>query len=395
MSRNLINRYLIRELLTPIILCLLVFTLVLMTGRMVQLADLVINKGVDAASLLTLLSTLLLPFMAIALPLAFLMGSLIGLGRLSADNETTALRATGVGLMEMARPVFAIALVCALLTAMVAMWAAPWGKRTFKTTLLEMTRSKASISLQKHLFIKQFKNLVLYTDHIEERSGQMTGIFIVETQGGKGPLVIFADSGRLVSNPQEQSITLQLRNGSMHRQEADASAGAYQVIRFNRYEIRPDLGAAMAAPKFAQRISPNELTMTSLWQAAQAGDDRGWAARAELHGRLCAPLAPLLFALFILPFAMQTQRSGRSGGFTAGLLIYLTYYLLTSAAATLATGLHIHPVFSFWALHLVFLLTGIYLLRQSALERPSRLLIGIDNGVLFIKQRLGRRNAHP
>ncbi|MCM2264998.1 MAG: LPS export ABC transporter permease LptF [Desulfuromonadales bacterium] len=394
MPRNIINRYLVRELLTPILLCLLVFTLVLMTGRLVQLADLVINKGVEAASLLTLLSTMLLPFMAIALPLAFLMGGLIGLGRLCADNEITALRATGVGLLNMARPVFALALICALLTALIAMWVAPWGKRTFKATLLEMTRSKASISLQKHLFIKQFKNLVLYADHLDERSGQMTGIFIVETQGVEGPLVIFADSGRLVSNPQEQSITLQLYDGAMHRQEADATTGAYQVIRFNRYDIRPNLGTTMTAPKFAQRISPNEMTMGSLWQATQSGDERGWAARAELHSRLCAPLAPILFALFILPFAMQTQRSGSSGGFTAGLLIYLIYYLLTSAAATLATELHIHPALSFWTLHLAFLLTGLYLLRQSALERPSWLLVEIDNGVLFIKQRLGRRNAH-
>lgn len=394
MPRHLINRYLTRELLTPILLCLLVFTLVLMTGRLVQLADLVINKGVDPVSLLTLFSTLLLPFMAIALPLSFLMGSLIGLGRLCADNESIAFRAAGVGLFELARPVLAIALVCALLTALVAMWAAPWGKRSFKTTLFEMTRSRASIGLQQKLFIKQFRNLVLYADGLDERSGRMTGVFIVETQGERGPLTIIADSGRLVSSPDDQTITLQLHNGTMHRQEANAPEGAYQVIRFNRYDIRPDLAAAMAAPRLAQRSKPKEMPMEELRQASLGEDERALAARAELHSRLCAPLAPLLFTLFILPFGMQTQRSGRSGGFTAGLLIYLVYYLAMSLAETMTATLGISPLLSFWALHLVFFCAGAYFLRQSALERPNRLLLAIDNGALFIKQRLGRRNAH-
>jgi len=394
MSRKLINRYLVRELLTPILLCLLVFTLVLMAGRLVQLADLIVNKGVDAASMLTLFSTLLLPFMSIALPLAFLMGSLIGLGRLCADNETVAFRAAGIGLLDLARPVFVLALACALLTALVAMWAAPWGKRAFKTTLFEMTRSKASIGLQQHLFIKQFKNLVLYANHLDGRTGQMTGVFIVETQGERGPLMIIADSGRLVSNPQEQSFTLQLHDGAMHRQEADATAGAYQVIRFNRYDIRPDLTTALSAPRLAQHNKPKEMSTSDLWLATREEGSRAQAARAELHGRLCAPLAPLIFALFILPFGMQTQRSGRSAGFTDGLLIYLAYYLLTSLAETMTATLGIHPLFSFWALHLAFFCAGLYLLRQSALERPNRLLVAIDNGALFVKQRLGRRNAH-
>ncbi|NJC86953.1 MAG: LPS export ABC transporter permease LptF [Desulfuromonas sp.] len=394
MSRHLINRYLVRELLTPIILCLLVFTLVLMAGRLVQLADLVINKGVDLASILTLFSTLMLPFMTIALPLSFLMGSLIGLGRLCADNESIAFRAAGVGLLDLGRPVLALALACALLTGLVAAWAAPWGKRAFKATLFEMARSKANIGLQQNLFIKQFKNLVLYADHLDDKTGRMSGVFIVETQGERGPLMIIADSGRLVSSPRDESMTLQLHNGTMHRQEADTPQGAYQVIRFNRYDIRPDISSAMSAPKFAQRVSPNELPISELWQAARGDGERALAARAEFHSRLCAPLAPLIFALFILPFGMQTQRSGRSGGFTAGLLIYLIYYLMTSLAQTMTATLGIHPLFSFWALHLVFFCAGLYLLRQSALERPSRLLAGIDNGVLFIKQRLGRRNAH-
>jgi lipopolysaccharide export system permease protein len=394
MTHSLINRYLIRELLAPILLCLLVFTLLLVTGRLVQLADLVITKGVDPASILNLLTTMLLPFLAIALPLAFLMGSMIGIGRLCADNEITALRAAGVGLFQVGRPLLLIALGFALLTALVSCWGSPWGRKMFKATLVEISRDKAGVSLQKQLFIKQFDNLVLYTEHIDERSGEMSGVFIVEAKPGQDQLLILADSGRLVGDPLNQALTLQLHNGAIHRKGAKDGRSSYQVIRFTSYDIRPDLSTTSKAPRFAQRSGPNEMATIDLWQAASGEGEKALAARGELHNRLSAPLAPILFALFILPCAVQNQRSGRSGAFVAGLLIYMTYFLLTALAEKTTAALGVHPFFSFWLLHLGFFAGGLLLLRQSVLERPNLLLTWIDRAGMFLLNRLRRRNAH-
>lgn len=396
MIPSLINRYIARELLAPTLLCLVVFTLVLITGRLVQIANLVITKGVGLVSILNLMAAMLLPFLAIALPLSFLMGSMLGIGRLCADNETIAMRAAGVGLTSVGRPLLLIALVFSLLTAVVAYWAAPWGKRAFKTTLVEIARSKASVSLQKQQFIKQFANLVLYSDHLDERSGEMAGVFIVEDTSGQAQLLIIADRGRLVSDPQKQTLTLQLQDGTIHRKTAKDDRDSYQVIRFTDYEIRPDLSesAAASAPRFALRTSPNEMGMSALWAAAAGEGEKALAARAELHNRLSTPLAPLLFALFILPCVMQNQRSGRSGAFVTGLLIYLGYFLLTGLADKATANLGVHPLFSIWLLHLALFLTGLYLLRQSALERPDLLLVWIDRGVIGFRRLLRRPDAH-
>ena len=394
MIPSLINRYIARELLAPTLLCLVVFTLVLITGRLVQIADLVITKGVDLGSIVNLMAAMLLPFLAIALPLSFLMGSMLGIGRLCADNETVAMRAAGIGLTSIGRPLLLIALVFSLLTAVVAYWGAPWGKKAFKATLVEIARGKASVSLQKQQFIKQFANLVLYSDHLDERSGEMSGVFIVEAKPGQGQLLIIADRGRLISDPQSQTLTLQLQDGTIHRKAAEDDRNAYQVIRFTHYEIRPDLGTSASAPRFALRTSPNEMGMSELWAAAAGEGDKALAARAELHNRLSTPLAPLLFALFILPCAMQNQRSGRSGAFVTGLLIYLGYFLATSLADKATANLGVHPLFSFWLLHLAFFTTGLYLLRQSALERPDLLLVWIDRGVIVFRRLLRRHDAH-
>lgn len=395
MAPSLLNRYIARELTAPILLCLVIFTLVLITGRLVQIADLVIAKGVDIGSILKLTTAMLPPFLAVALPLSFLMGSMLGIGRMCADNETVAMRAAGIGLPQIGRPLLLIALCFTALTALVACWAAPWGKQAFKTTLIEIARSKASISLQKQQFIRQFTNLTLYANHLDERSGEMSGVFIVTADPGKEQLLIIADNGQLLSDPQGQALTLQLQNGTIHRQGAGSDdRKAYQVIRFTNYTLRPELGKVATAPKFALRTSPNEMSTGALWEAASGAGDKELAARGELHQRLSAPLAPLLFALFILPCAVQNQRSGRSGAFVTGLLVYLVYFLMISLAEKATANLGVHPLFSFWTLHLGFLAAGLYLVRQSTLERPGRLLVWVDRGVLALRHLLRRHDAH-
>ncbi len=143
-----INRYIIREILSPTLLCLVIFTMVMVMGRAFKLVDLIINKGVSPLDILVLLATLLPTFFSVTLPLAFLMGIMIGLGRMSADSETVALKAAGFGLAKISIPVFALAFIFALLTGATNIWVKPWGYRAFATKSFEIVRQKATIGLQ-------------------------------------------------------------------------------------------------------------------------------------------------------------------------------------------------------------------------------------------------------
>lgn len=392
MPRKLINRYLLRELVAPTLTCLLVFTLALIAGRAVQLADLVIGRGVALTDVLCLLGTVLPPLLVVIIPLAFLMGIMLGFGRLSADSETIALKASGIGLAAMSRPVLLLATGCALLTLVVSFWGAPWGKRAFRATLFDITRKQATIGLQTQVFLKQFSNLVLYTNDLDPRSGEMSGVFIVEQQPDS-PRLIFAETGRMYSDPQQQAVTLRLQNGVVHRQGADTRTDSYQVIGFASYEITPDLSRALAEETAPRKVSRKELGMAALWARAGGATEQARAARGELHRRLCAPLAPLLFALLALPFSTFSQRSGRGGGFVVGLAIYLAYFLLISLAETLTAEGGLAPLLTFWAPHLLLFAAGAYLLRQSALERPVFLLSWCDLWAVRVK-RFRERHAH-
>jgi lipopolysaccharide export system permease protein len=387
-----IHRYIIREVLSPTLLCIIIFTMVMVMGRAVKLVDLIINKGVSPADILVLLATLLPTFFSLSLPLAFLMGIMIGLGRMSADSETLALKSAGIGLAKISMPVFALAFIFALLTGAINIWVKPWGYSAFATKSFEIVRQKATIGFQPRVFMNQFNDLVLYANEIDDRTDQMSGLFIVEKKP-KSTSWVFADRGTIFTDEEAETVTIRLHDGVIHRQQTK-EADNYQLIHFSSYDIQPEISVFKGQTKLNSQ-KPKTLPTWKLWENISREKNPLIAQKlqAELHLRLTSPLAPLLFVLFGLPFSMQSHRSGRSGGFVMGLIIFLGYYFLLSTAVTLTKDAAVPPWLTFWTPHLLLAVVGIFFLRQASLEKPNLLATWVDQTLLTLQKRV-RKNVN-
>lgn len=381
-----VHRYIFREILSPTLLCLVIFTMVMVLGRAFKLVDLIIDKGVALSDILVLLGTLLPALFSITLPLAFLMGIMVGLGRMSADSETVALKSAGVGLGAMSVPVFTLAIVFVLLTGATNLWLKPWGSRAFEKKSFEIARQKATIGFQPRIFMKQFNNLVLYANEVNSRAGELTGLFIVEKKPEATSLV-FADSGRVLVDEATETLTIRLKDGVIHRQQAQ-SLDNYQLVHFRSYDIQPDMELSSAPAERTHR-KPKELSTMQLWKSTSTDQDqkRAQELQAELHWRLSSSLAPVLFVLFGLPFSLQSNRSGRSSGFVMGLIIFLVYYFVLSTASTLTKDVGTSPWLTYWAVHATLAVMGIIFLRQSSLERPNILVVWVDQAIRTLQKR--------
>lgn len=398
MSASRIHLYIAREILSPTLLCLLIFTMVLLMGRLMRLVDLVINKGVSVTDIMILFGTMLPTFLSITLPLAFLMGIMVGLSRMAADNETIALKSAGIGLAQISRPVLVLALVFSILTGIAGFWLKPLGYEAFRNHLFAITMQKATIGIQPQVFMTQFNNLMLYTDDIDNRSGQMNGLFIVEKKP-EATMMIFADRGHIVSDKDAETISFRLQDGTIHRQENEDDT-SYQLIHFRNYNVQPDLSdeGDKKSQVSGQRKNPKKMSTAALWKFTDntniEDSNQRLHAKSELHSRLVSPMAPFLFALFGLPFSIQSHRSGRSGGFVVGLIIYLCYYVMLSLAKTLTADAGMMPWLTFWAPHIILTLFGLYLLNQSAHEQPNPAITWLEERIETLKSRLKRFNEH-
>jgi lipopolysaccharide export system permease protein len=384
-----INFYLLREIAVPSLLALLVFTFVLLMGRMLRLVEMVITRGVPFTEIFQLFIYLLPAFLVITLPLSCLLGVLLGFGRLSNDGEIIALKSSGVSLYDMLRPVVFFALLVSVATAGLTLWAEPGANTAFRSQVFEIAANRASIGIQPRIFNSDFDGLMLYTEEMDERQSSMSGIFISDDRIQGAPATITAARGRLLVNRETLTLTLHLEDGSIHRRPATAQED-YQTIRFATYDINLSLGqrANDGRPRRDKELSLGELLQA---RDEATTDLRRSSLTSEIHRRFTLPLAPILFALVAVPLGIQNQRSGRGGGFAVGLAVFLIYYILHSFAGTMAVegGLPSVPVL--WTPTLLFLAGGLYLVNTSARERRLHFLDHLFVEVPDALRRLIRR----
>ena len=163
---RMINRYILKEIALPFGMILLVLTFVLLMGKILQLMDLMINKGVRFTDIALLMLYLMPSFLMFTLPISLLIAILIGLGRLSGDNEITVLKMSGLSLYQLSIPVAGAALAAFLMTAVTTLFLVPYGNLASRNLLYDMAKQKASIGIREKVFIDDFRGILLYAEKI-------------------------------------------------------------------------------------------------------------------------------------------------------------------------------------------------------------------------------------
>ncbi len=375
MSILRIHRYIFKEVSIPVLLSMLIFTFVLLMGRIPKFIELVVSKGVPALEILQLFCFLLPTFFSITVPLSFLLGILLAFGRLSADSEFIALKASGVSLYSLLKPVLVMAVCISLLTAGLTIIIEPKAKTAFRSKIFQIASSRASIGIRPGIFNDDFDGLVLYARGMDDRQGIMQGVFISDEREGETPATIIAKQGRFIPDSDNFSLTLRLSNGSIHRRPTTEKKATYQIIGFSNYDINLDINKQLASDEQRHR-SRGELSWSELDQAAaETTNERAkYRFLTAKHKRLAIAFAPFVFALVGVPLGLQSNRSGKGAGFSLALAISLTYYLLLSLARTLAGKGVIPPAIALWLPNCCFLLGGGYFLHRTAIEKPMPFL---------------------
>ena len=373
MSILRIHRYIIKEICEPVFLSLLIFTFVLLMGRIPGLTELVISKEVPTVEVLQLFSYMLPTFIRITLPLSFLLGILLAFSRLSADGEFIALKTSGVSLYSLLKPVLVLAAIFSLLTASLTIIFEPAGKSAFNSKIFQIASSRASVGIRPNIFNDDFDGLVLHARAMDDRQGIIQGVFISDERAGETPATIFAQQGRFIQDPENFRMTLRLSHGSIHRRPANEKKTTYQVIGFSNYDINLDMGQQLAEGR-KRGLSRGELSWQELKQAyAESTTERvRFKLQSEKHLRVTIAFAPLFFALVGVPLGLQSSRSGKGAGFSLALGISLIYYLLFSAASTIASKGIIPVSVALWVPNFCFLLAGSYFIYRTANEQPAR-----------------------
>lgn len=371
--KRIINLYIIREISSLFLLGIVVFTLILLMGRLIKLTDMVISRGVPLADVSRMILYLMPSFLMFTIPMAFLLSVLLAFGRLSADNEITVLKAGGISLMQLMPPVLLCGLCAALMTLAASTIGIPWGNSAFKRLSMEVVKQNVSATIREKVFWDDIPGLVMYADHYDEQRRALKGVIIHDGREQARPLTIFASDGVVSGGPNRQDIRMVLSNGSIH---AAGKGDEYRLVNFGEYIMTiSGTGGASGAGKSELDMTIGDLRQ-QIGNPATAKPAR-LKMQSELHSRFSFPLASLVFAVVAVPLGMQNRRSGKSAGFSTSIGILLAYYIILSLLRTLAEKGSLPPLVALWIPNLLFLGLGWFLLHMASQERsltPSALL---------------------
>lgn len=396
-----IHRYVVREVFVPTVVGFFTYTFLLLLRAIFVVLEQVLVRGVSArdAGLLILLS---LPHVVVlTLPMSFLFGVLLGIGRMSSENEIIALEASGISLRRVLVPILWLGILLGGVNGYLTLHVMPRANQELVGLKVRLFSSAKSLGeVEPKIFYQILPGTLLYVRDINKSSGSWKGVLLFQRGMHSEENLIVAKSGRLVnagglqeaqgvrsssnkvsrvsgggapwllldqvvthqlneSKPQlfrvnineSQLIRLERRRGNEHvhytgGMRARSTADLYRLVR----------GGAVAS-------SPSGEGKTRAQAARQASTRR--LAMVELQKRLAIPAACFFFGLIGLPLAMRSRSGGRGRGFLISLGVILAYYVALNHGELLSRQGDIPSWLGVWIPNLLVGALGLALLWKS------------------------------
>jgi LPS export ABC transporter permease LptF/LPS export ABC transporter permease LptG len=368
-----LDRYLLREIAAPTLVGFVGYTGFMMVRGLVLFSDLIVQSPDPLADTGRVLAFSVPNIVVLTLPVSFLLGILIAFGRLSADSEVVALRASGIDLMRLYRPVAALAVGVTLLTLVLILEAVPLGNRRLSEMRLRLMTFAVAQRISPGVFSPELGGKSIYVEGAAPDHRSLTGLFVVDrSPDAEGERLTLAPRGQLEIDEEEGRLWLRLDDATSHHVGADprrydVSFGTVRYLLQETGGRRPAL-AGRSRERLLREQRFGELLRTARVTARSAVEKR--LAWVEIQKKFALPAAGLVFGLVGLPLGLATRRGGRAAGFAVSVLIVLAYYVLLAIGEARAIEGRLSPALAMWLPDILLALLGLMALRRVRRDRP-------------------------
>jgi len=328
------------------------------------------------------LFSLLLPYaIKFALPPALLTGILLGLGRLSADSEITAMRASGFGLGKIAAPIFGLSLILAGICFYINSWAAPKARTGYKEKLAQTAMENPLFFFQPGTFVTDFPGYILYVGDFDGKN--LHDFWVWSTAGqdeepdeqGRIRQTMRFDSGIITPDLDTNTLILEPRNLQIEINDEDdpenfrgdyrpGTAGS-TVLRFSLDKRGQDLKINRKPSMLSlEELIKRRDRLANLNNLTEQDKKQLRETKMQLHTNASMACSVIAFAAIGIPLAIRTGRRETMANGALALGLALGYYVLSILLGLLKDHPSFRPDLLAWLPNLLFLGCGLLLLRK-------------------------------
>jgi LPS export ABC transporter permease LptG/LPS export ABC transporter permease LptF len=375
---RILTRYILKEVGSHALLGVALFTFIIFMRDLGRLLELIVRNSAPLPSVAEIFLYTLPTTFTLTLPMGVLVGILVGLSRLAADSEVTAIRASGMGVGMFVRAISIFAISAWMLGMFNTIYVAPKSAAALNHLQDKLKSSQASFEIQPHVFYEEFKNIVLYVQDAVPASGRLLwrGIFLADISDPSSPKVTLAKRGALLSDSPDK-LRLHLEDGTQ-QESVPKAPDQYSITTFDSTEIPIQLPSNA---EHAHELLPvPELGLHELLRNAARErraavplkdiDPGTWnydlsKARyyeIEFHRRFALPAACLVLAMVGIPLGLSARKGGKSTGFVLTILLVFVYYFFSLTGVSMARQGKMPPWEGVWMANIFFFLCGLVLL---------------------------------
>ncbi len=355
--RRILDRYIFREIASTWLGVTLVLLLILLTNQFARVLGDVAKGQLPRDAAFDVIALSATQYLTILVPIGLFLAVMLALGRLYRDSELPAMMACRVGPSGIYRPLSWLLVPLAVGVAWLSIDMAPRALRAVDRIGAEARREADLASIEPGRFTQVGSGeAVVYGERVTGE-GVMENVFLQRQLDDESIEVVVAKRGEQIDSDDPDIRFLVLHEG--RRYEGIPGTSRFRVVEFVEHGI----------PYRLPRLGPPEPTprAMSLVDLVRAG---GLEHIAEIQFRIGVPLATILLAILAVPLSRTQPRTGRYGRLAIGLLVFIIYLNMLSAARAWIEQGTISPLLGLWWVHGVVLALGLWLLAaQNSVHR--------------------------
>lgn len=411
-------RYVLGEHVGPFFFGLLVITFVLIIDFVPQVLDLVVGRDIPGYVVGRLFIYNLAWMLALSIPMAVLVATLMAFGRLSADNEILAVKSSGINLLRIVTPVlFAGALVGAGLV-----WfnnnVLPESNHHARVLMGDINRKRPTLKIKENVFIGDIPGYYLLVKWRDPKGNAIRDVTIYDQNSSRWPRTVTADHGTMDLTPDGGTLIMNLKDGEVH--EFVGEGHEYRLTHFadqtvflpgvsgslpdSRSDYRTDREKSTAMmmediAKWKENVAAYGVELDSASRAAlleaSRPEVRGRTASIrtaetaagrlmgqiqsqrrlinsmmiEVHKKYSIPVACVVFVLIGAPLGVLARRGGIGIGMGMSLGLFILYWAFLIGGEELADRLIVNAFWAMWSANFLIGGVGIALLVSVIRER--------------------------
>jgi lipopolysaccharide export system permease protein len=350
---TIIDRYVLRQISTPLLASLGIGLLVLLAERLVRLLDVTLGKKNSFGVVFELLAYLVPHYLGTAIPAALFLGLLFGFNKLSKNHELDGMSAAGIGLHRLLRPAIMMALLFSLASLAIFGWVQPLTRYAYRSVLFDVKNVDAFYLAEEGVFM-QSGSRTFILDKLDRSSNSFEHIFVFDYNGPAGAETMTASSGKLITVPEQPRPVLRLEQGHrllVERWPTLNTGGAPIPSSVSRFEQTDTPLGRVSKDLFRPRgDDEREMTLPEIYARMDNPPESTTktAMRTELHRRIINVLAMLILPILAIPFAVGRARSPRAYRMAFALVLLVAFNEIIEQGAVTAKLGKLSPWVSMW-----------------------------------------------